>query len=182
VGDCANSNEVQDFVSLGTTFAYAVPAVAGLLLLAAALNDVALRTIPNGASIALVLTGTALRLQDGGIVAGLLLAAAVFGVAVVCWQRGWMGGDVKLLAATALVVPPLQVGSLLMLTALSGGVLAVLYLILSRVVRVAPPGGRRRGPLARVLRAERWRICRGAPLPYGLAIAFGGITLLLTGP
>lgn len=125
---------------LETTFAYAVPAVAGLLLLAAALNDVALRTIPNGASIALVLTGTALRLQDGGIVAGLLLAAAVFGVAVVCWQRGWMGGDVKLLAATALVVPPLQVGSLLMLTALSGGVLAVLYLILSRVVRVAPPG------------------------------------------
>lgn len=167
---------------LETTFAYAVPAAAGLLLLAAALNDVALRTIPNGASVALVLTGAALRLQDGGIVAGLLLAAAVFGVAVLCWQRGWMGGgDVKLLAATALVVPPLQVGSLLMLTALSGGVLAVLYLILSRVVRVAPPGGRRRGPLARVLRAERWRICRGAPLPYGLAIAFGGITLLLAG-
>jgi len=167
---------------LQTTFAYAIPAGAGLLLLAAALHDVALRTIPNGASAALVLTGAALRLQDGGIIPGLLLAAAVFGASVLCWRRGWMGGgDVKLLGATALVVPPLQVGSLLMLTALSGGVLAVLYLILSHVVRVAPAGGRPRGPLTRVLRAERWRICRGAPLPYGLAIAFGGITLLLTG-
>lgn len=161
-----------------TTFTYAVPAGAGLLLLAAALNDVALRTIPNGASVALVLIGAALRLQDGGIVVGLLLAAAVFGVAVLCWQRGWMGGDVKLLGATALVVPPLQVGSLLMLTALSGGVLAVLYLILSRGAARRPaawsagPRAARRAmahlPRGAAALRPRHRIRRHNPAPDGI--------------
>ncbi len=164
------------------TFSYAVPAGAGALLAGAALHDLALRTIPNGASVGLVLAGSALRLQDGWIVPSMLIAAGVFVAAVLCWRRGWLGGgDVKLLAATALVVPPFQVGSLLLLTAQCGGVLAVIYLILSRIVRVAP-AGQPRGALRRLLRAERWRICRGAPLPYGFAIAAGAITLLIKGP
>jgi len=164
-----------------TILPYAAPAGAGLLLAGAALHDVALRTIPNAASIGLIVVGVALRLQYGGIGWSVLLAALVFAGAVFCWRRGWFGGgDVKLLAATVLVVPPLQVGSLLVLTAQCGGVLAVLYLILSRVVR-RPAPGRPLGALRRILRAERWRICRGAPLPYGFAIAAGGITLLIKG-
>ena len=160
----------------------AIPVAAALLLAAAALHDVALRIIPNVIPLALLAIGLVLRLGDGSILPGLAFAAAVFAAAFACWRRGWMGGgDVKLLAATAFVVPPFLVGSFLVLTAQAGGVLAVLYLVLSRTVRL-PPRGRRppaHNLLARILRAERWRICRGAPLPYGFAIAAGGITFLL---
>ncbi len=163
------------------TLVYIIPTAAILLLLTAAFHDIALRTIPNAVSTGLALIGIAFRMRDGGIVPSLLLAVVVFVTAVLCWQRGWMGGgDVKLIAATAFVVPPQQVGNLLLLTALCGGVLGVFYLALSRLMR-AQPSDQPRGALRRILRAERWRICRGAPLPYGLAIAFGGITLLLTG-
>ena len=162
-----------------------VPASAALLLAAAALHDIALRIIPNAIPLALSGIGLALRVQDGSLLPGLGLATAVFAAALFCWHRNWMGGgDVKLLAATALVVPPVQVGSFLVLTAQAGGILALLYLVLSRTVRL-PPGfalgrrGARTRILGRLMRAERWRICRGAPVPYGLAIAAGGITSLL---
>jgi prepilin peptidase CpaA len=160
---------------------YAVPAGAAVLLASAALHDLALRTIPNTASLGLTVIGLAMRLQDGSTLLSLLIAAAVFAGAVLCWRQGWLGGgDVKLLAATALVVPPLQIGSLLFFTAQYGGVLAVIYLVLSRTIRMTPTV-QPRGALRRLLRAERWRICRGAPLPYGFAIAVGGITLLIKG-
>lgn len=161
------------------------PIVAIFLLVVAALHDIALRTIPNLISVALLALGLLLRLVDESVIAGAGFALAVFAASLFCWRRGWMGGgDVKLLAATALVVPPFQVGSFLVITAQCGGVLALLYLALSRTVRLPPQRvvGRhtlRRSTLARVVRAERWRICRGAPLPYGFAIAAGGITLLL---
>lgn len=161
---------------------YAVPTGAGVLLAGAALHDLALRTIPNTASLGLVVAGLVMRLQDGSILSSLVIAAAVFAAAVMCWRRGWFGGgDVKLLAATVLIVPPLQVGSLLFLTAQCGGILAVIYLLLSRTMRVTP-SVQPHGALRRLLRAERWRICRGAPLPYGFAIAAGAITLLIKGP
>jgi len=167
-------------VFLNATIA-AVPMVAAALLAVAALHDIALRIIPNAIPLALLCVGLLLRAHDGGILLGGAFALVVFAGSFLCWRRGWMGGgDVKLLGATALVVPPFEVGSFLVLTAQCGGLLALLYLLLSRTVRLPPPG--RLGTchlFARVLRAERWRICRGAPLPYGFAIAAGGITLLL---
>ena len=161
---------------------YAVPLGAGLLLAGAAAYDLALRTIPNTACLGLVVVGLAMRLHDGSALLSLLVAAIVFAAAVLCWRQGWLGGgDVKLLAATVLVVPPLQIGSLLFLTTQCGGVLALIYLALSRTIRVTP-SVRPHSALGRLLRAERWRICRGAPLPYGFAIAAGGIILLIKGP
>ena len=158
-----------------------VSLLAAALLVVAALHDLALRIIPNAIPIGLVCIGTLLRVHQGSILIGSAFALAVFAAAFFCWRRGWMGGgDVKLLGATALVVSPFQVGSFLVLTAQCGGLLAVTYLILSRTVRLPAPGRLGdRGTLGRVLRAERWRICRGAPLPYCFAIAAGGITLLL---
>ncbi len=167
--------------SLHMAFYCAIIGGASLLFIVAALRDITLRTIPNAACAGLVLIGVMLRLQDGWIIQGVLLALLVFGGAVFCWRRGWMGGgDVKLLGAAAFVVSPQQVGHLFLLTAECGGVLALVYLALSRIVRLAP-AGQPVGALARILRAERWRIRRGAPLPYGLAIAFSGVALLLTG-
>ncbi len=154
---------------------------AGLLLIAAA-RDVASRTIPNFIPVLLFLLGVALQLNAAALPTALLAAGLVFVAAALAWRVGLMGGgDVKLLAALALCVPPAAVLSLVMATGLAGGVLGLLYLALRRVPRFSCSV--RREPTlrplpARVLRAEWWRIGRGSPLPYGVAIAAGGLITL----
>ncbi|HUB10737.1 MAG TPA: A24 family peptidase [Acetobacteraceae bacterium] len=149
------------------------------LLLSAALHDFAARTVPNGLTAVLAFVGIALRALAGSLLPGLLVGVIVFVLAAVCWRRGWMGGgDVKLLAATALVVPPALALSFVTAVALCGGVLSLGYLLAPRFV--APPGTERpHSLLARAVRAERWRIRRGGPLPYACAIAAGGLIILL---
>ena len=150
-----------------------------VLLLLAALHDIAARTVPNRLAAALAVAGIALRVLAGNAGTGLMIGTVVFCLAALCWRRGWMGGgDVKLLAATAIVVPPPMVFSFVTAVAICGGVLAVSYLVARRVV-AAPAAGRPHGLLARALRVERWRIHRGGPLPYACAIAAGGLLVLL---
>ena len=81
---------------------------AGLALFGlACLQDWAMRLVPNRVPAAIAVIGLALRLGDGTALAGVLMAAAVFGGAFFCWRRGWLGGaDVKLLGAGALLAPP----------------------------------------------------------------------------
>ena len=80
--------------------------LAGAGFFFAALHDVATRTVPNGASMILALVGLGARIMDGTFVIGLAVAATVFAIAAFLWRRGWMGGgDVKLLGASALLVP-----------------------------------------------------------------------------
>jgi prepilin peptidase CpaA len=63
---------------------------------------------------------------------------------------------------------------LLTITALAGGVLALGHLMLRLLPhpRLAPAGS---SLVRRVYAIERWRNLRHAPLPYGVAIACGGI-------
>lgn len=166
--------------SSGLSLLSSGPLVAGAcLLVAAALHDCVARTVPNWVAGVLAITGLMLRATFGNLLAGTLVGLVVFVLAVLCWRRGWMGGgDVKLLAATAILVPPALAFNFITAVALFGGVLAVLYLLGRRVVP-APHGPRPRGFLARVLRIERWRIHRGGPLPYACAIAAGGLFVLL---
>ena len=95
--------------------------------------------------------------------------------ATLLWLRGVLGGgDVKLLAAVSLVVPAAAVPALLLAIVLAGGVLAAVHMVLRG--RLAPPSpARPAGALRRILRCEGWRIRRGAPLPYGVAIAAGTV-------
>ena len=141
------------------------------LVLAAAWHDLLARTVPNRLPVLLALVGLAR-----------LAAGAVFAGAFLCWRRGWLGGgDVKLLAACALSVPPHLVPGLLAAIAIAGAGLALVYLAARRWVR--PAGGARpAGLLARALRAERWRIARGGPLPYAVAIAIGVLAVLPPAP
>jgi len=153
----------------------------GILLVAAALHDVAARTIPNWVSLGLCALGVLLRCVDGHLVAGLSLGLLVFAVATFCWKRGWMGGgDVKLLSAAAIFVPPDHVGDMLIAVTLAGGVVGLIYLVgrtlLSRHGR--PPTARPRRLLARILRVERRRLSRGGPLPYASAIAAGTLLVI----
>ncbi len=152
-----------------------------VLLLGAVASDVALRLVPNWVPALLAAAGLALRAVSGTLVGGLIAAASVFALALVCWRRRWMGGgDVKLLAAATLTVPPLAAAGLLAAVALAGGALAALYRLLGAVlppVRVQP-GRAGVGGLARILRRERRRIARRGPVPYAAAIAAGTIFVL----
>ncbi len=156
----------------------------GILLLIAVGTDLAVRLIPNAVPAGIALLGLLLRLADGNLVSGVLLAAAVFAGATLCWLRGWMGGgDVKLLAAVALFVPPGAVGNLLVMVSLSGGLVGMIYLVARELLRRHPlaPGARPHALLARVLRAERWRMQRGGPVPYATAIALGAAFIIVRG-
>jgi len=77
----------------------------------------------------------------------------------------------------------LSLASLLqLLTAMSlaGGGIALLHLCLRRLPRpTLPPVGS--SFLRRVYAIERWRNLHHAPLPYGVAIAAGGIWTLIIG-
>lgn len=151
---------------------------AGLLLLAS-LHDLVARTVPNWLAVALAVLGIGLRAVSGSLLGGLAAGVVVLMLAAICWRRGWMGGgDVKLLAASAVVVPPSLVLSFIGAVAIFGGFLALFYLIAGRLVP-PPRAARPRTLLGRVLRIERWRIHRGCPLPYACAIAAGGLFILL---
>jgi prepilin peptidase CpaA len=162
-----------------------------VLLLMASLNDIALRLLPNWTTLGVATIGITLRLMEGNALTGFAAASALFAVSWLCWLRGWMGGgDVKLLAACALLVPPAHVLSLLVLTALGGGVLALAYLLLAGMLMHLPSGlrpatqPRARTFITRLWRLECRRILRHGPLPYGCAISGAALILLLgpTGP
>ena len=88
------------------------------------------------------------------------------------------GGDVKLMVAMALGLSFAGNVRFFAATALAGGVLALMHLALRYLPRPAlvPTGS---VAIRRVYAAERWRILRRAPLPYGIAIACGGIWSVL---
>ena len=91
------------------------------------------------------------------VVAQIAIAAGVFAVFAIAFRIGAMGGgDVKMVAALALWLPPLAVLKLLVIMSLAGGVLTVAMLIRHRLAKA---GGR-------------------LEIPYGVAIAFGGFWLI----
>jgi prepilin peptidase CpaA len=161
-----------------------IPVVASsavALLGLAAWHDVLARTIPNWIAALLAVIGIASLIPSHAAFARLLAAACLFGVVVVCWRLGWIGGgDAKLLGAIGLVLPPDRLMAAVMAIALAGAVLALPYLACrGRIARPAPL--RPVGLVARAWRAERFRLRRGGPLPYGVAIAVGAAFALFGG-
>src|SRR6266568_9277882 len=147
-----------------------------LLLLYVATIDVATRLIRNEICLVLALLGIASQLASPMQVAESLIAATILLLLLlVIYQRGWIGGgDVKLLVALAVGLPMMGVIQLLTATALAGGVLALVHLMMRLLPypKLSPTGS---SLVRRVYAIERWRNLRRAPLPYGVAIACGGI-------
>ena len=147
-----------------------------LLLVYVATMDVATRLIRNEICLTLAILGIAGQFASPMQVAESLIAATILLLLLlVIYQRGWMGGgDVKLLVALAIGLPLMGVIQLLMITAFAGGVLALVHLMMRLLPypRLAPAGS---SFVRRVYAIERWRHLRHAPLPYGVAIACGGI-------
>jgi prepilin peptidase CpaA len=160
---------------------------AAMALLFAAAHDVAVRTVPNLVSLIVAISGLGLNTLDGRLPQALFSGGLVFAGAWYCWRRGWVGGgDVKLLGACALLVPPAAVPQLMLSTAIAGGGLALLYLTLARLLSASAMSPRadviRRANLGpRIWRVERRRIRRGQSLPYSCAIT-AGVLLTLYAP
>jgi prepilin peptidase CpaA len=141
--------------------------------LAASLNDIATRTIPNGLAMILAIAGIAMASIDGHLIGSVLAAGGLFVAAAFCWRRGWMGGgDVKLLGAAALGMPAGSVLTFVLVVAIAGGVLSLCYIVARRLISF-PASSRPDGMFARAMRVERWRIHRAGSLPYACAIAAG---------
>lgn len=167
-----------------------------VLLLAASATDLAFRQVPNTISAMLMLCGLTLRAVSGSLPGGLIAAAAVFVLAAFCWRRGWLGGgDVKLLAAATLTLPPLFAPQFLLAVALAGGALAIIYVALSVPLRsatsrrgsessaVPAAGSHQYGGAVRLFRRllsiEKRRIRQRSSLPYAAAIAAGAFFVLI---
>jgi prepilin peptidase CpaA len=152
-----------------------------LLLLYVATIDIATRLIRNEICLTLALLGIAGQLASPmQVVQSLVVAAILFLLLFAIYQRGKIGGgDVKLLVALAVGLPLTGVMQLLTVTVLAGGVLALVHLMMRLLPypRLAPAGS---SLLRRVYAVERWRHLRHAPLPYGVAIASGGIWTILS--
>ena len=162
----------------------------GSLVAVAAVYDIRYRRIPNW----LVLTGIVAGLLWNGLApdglglgrgaAGLGLGFALYFPLYLLRARG--AGDVKLLAAAGSIVGPVNCFWLFMLTAVLGGVIAVIYLLFKRrlghtyfnvqwimrdLVRLKAP----------YQSSEELDVnsTKGMRLPHGALIAVGSLALLV---
>jgi prepilin peptidase CpaA len=153
------------------------------LLAMAAGNDLRFRIIPNRLVILIAASGLALNALSSPWSLWISLLAALlvlFGFGVLSHFNILGGGDVKLMAAVTLLVPPHQIGSLLMAIALAGGVLSVGYLASYHTMQrpsVARANSSQGSPQTiqgnRWLANERARILAGKSVPYAMAIMAG---------
>ena len=110
---------------------------------------------------------------------GVVIAALLLIVLTMLWLGGFIGGgDVKLISALSMVMPPAGVPMFVLFVAIAGGILALIYLSLSFVVGRPRPGPRC-GLLRRLIKAEAWRMHRRGPLPYAVAITAGALPILV---
>ncbi len=160
-----------------------LPIACLLLLLLAAITDLAWRIIPNRIPVLVGGIGLLTQYIAGTERAGLMRATIVLVICLLLW---WLriigGGDAKLLPAVALCVPQTQTLALYMAITFAGAALGLVYLGLRPLLRnrpISPPSGRAVARWRRALRVERWRIGHGGPLPYGVAIAAGAMFVIL---
>ena len=133
-----------------------------ILLLVAAVIDVRTFTISNSLNLSIAVLAPIYWLSIAmpmwpGAAIQLALGAGVFTLLAGAFYAGMMGGgDVKLAAALALWFSPASTLKFLVVMSLAGGVLTLLVVALHRM----------RGKSGR------------PEIPYGVAIAFGGLVIL----
>jgi prepilin peptidase CpaA len=145
-------------------------ALAAGALLAAALADLNSFQIPNRYTLAIVIAFLFFALGGGWPAAllGVAAGAIAFAVGTILFAKGWLGGgDVKLLAAVALWVTPPLLAPFALVTSLAGAILSIAMLTPLRRCLPAPPAD-----LAHDTGLRQ-------PIPYGVAIAAGGLFVLL---
>ena len=147
---------------MNMAFSWILLGLLAAALLACCWWDLKTRTIPNWLNLAIALGALAFWIAVGlpvwpEVALRLAVAFVTFWVFAAAFAMGAMGGgDVKLIAALALWLPWQAVLVLLFLMSIAGGVLTLGYLIRHKLAK----------------REEKLEI------PYGVAIAFGGLWLI----
>jgi prepilin peptidase CpaA len=147
---------------MGMGLSWILLGLLAVMLLACCWWDLKTRTIPNWLNLAIALLAIAFWISVGlpvwpEIALRLAVAFVAFWVFAAAFAMGAMGGgDVKLIAALALWLPWQAVLVLVFLMSIAGGVLTLGYLIRHKLAK----------------REEKLEI------PYGVAIAFGGLWLI----
>ncbi len=156
-------------------------------LFAAAVADARTRRIPNELVLVVLTFGMALRLASGAAMLwlSLLIAVALFVIGAWLTRHDVIGGgDAKMIAAVTVLVAPVLVPVLLLSIALAGGVLACLYLSAAWFARRSTPflpAPAHAGGFDRFVRLEVARLRANEPMPYGVAIFGGTVTVIVTG-
>ncbi len=136
--------------------------ILALLLAVACWSDLRTRTISNGLNIAVALLAIPFWWASGlaflpDVALQIALAFLIFIVFAGAFAIGAMGGgDVKLIGALALWLPWPALLLLLMIMSLAGGALTIAMLVRKRLTRSE----------------------KAVEVPYGLAIAFGGLWVI----
>lgn len=148
---------------MGWTFlSWALPAMLGLLLVSAGIEDARVREIANWKNATIALLAPLWWLAIGiapwpGMVIQLGVALVVLALFCVAFHFGQMGGgDVKLIAALALWMPVPALIQLILIMSIVGGLITLLMVIDHRL-------NKRSG---------------NPEIPYGVAIAIAGLFAL----
>lgn len=153
---------------------WGVAALFAVALAVAAVSDVISRRIPNWTVLLLIATyGVALALgvAPSKWLSGLGAAAIVFAITYLLYHFNVFGaGDAKLFSAAALFAGLSHLATFVILTLVAGGLIAVGYLVLRprRAFRAMTTRGRASG--------------EKSGIPYGVAIAIGGVAMALLTP
>jgi Flp pilus assembly protein protease CpaA len=169
---------------------------AGLLLVIGAFIDIRRFIIPNWLNVSLLVLGVVFAALTPSFswVTNLATAIAVFLSGAIFYQfRLFGGGDVKLLAVLSFWAGLPNLFSLFFIMALSGGVLSIVYLLKSFFQRRSEAGrlslaesatllhsDMAEGGGAAVLQRARSSDVFRQPIPYGVAIAVGGLYVLIS--
>ncbi|AOL94173.1 prepilin peptidase CpaA [Porphyrobacter sp. LM 6] len=147
---------------LTSTIHYGLLIALAIALVVAAFTDLRRRQIDNWLNAAIALAAPAFWWASGlslwpGVAMQLGVALAAFAVLAGMFAMRMMGGgDVKLLTALALWIPPTMFVQLLVIMAIAGGVLTVVMFFWHTA------------------RKQKDKLA----IPYGVAIAFGGLWVL----
>jgi len=144
-----------------------------VILVIAACSDWHTRIIPNWLSIVIFVAFLGYDfIQNNGLFTGqhLLVAVCVLICLLPLFACGKMGGgDVKLMASLAIWIGPIFIFDFVILVSLSGGLLALAYVCMSRFLQI------------QFVFAKRWisfqarRAGFQEGIPYGVAISLAGI-------
>ncbi len=145
----------------GGLFTYGLLAALAIALLVAAVTDLRRRQIDNWLNAAIALSAPLFWFATGltleGIGWQLAIALGSLAIFATLFALGWMGGgDVKLLTALALWIQPVWFAQLIVVMAIAGGVLTVVFAAWHFAAR------RREKPA----------------IPYGVAISGAGLWAL----
>ncbi|RVQ69386.1 peptidase A24 [Croceicoccus ponticola] len=149
------------------TPAFALAAVFVLFALTGAIYDIRTRRIPNWLNAAFLVTGLVMVTALNGWEAGLSglghFAGALVAAMLIFALKLWGGGDAKFYAASAAWFPIAEALGLFVSIAMAGLIVALVWLLIYKL--------------------SGQKVKRGDKvMPYGVAIAVGGILMQLSNP